>query len=161
MKTVYLEVFQEVLHFPAITTKKGKWMWFALGPIYWILAFLFAAAVPNLSGLVNVIGGLFGLNFTYTFPGLLFVGYMIQRGAELPGEGFDPATGTTVRHDRGLKRWIRGFMKNFLLNTFTSLYFIGGLVCSGMGTWAGIEGLISIFGPGGTVATSFGCASPV
>jgi hypothetical protein len=40
-------------------------------------------------------------------------------------------------------------------------YFLGGLACSGMGCWAAIEGLIQVFGPGGTVATSFGCASPV
>lgn len=48
MKTVYMEVFQEILHFPVITSKKGKWLWYALGPIYWILAFIVAAAVPNL-----------------------------------------------------------------------------------------------------------------
>lgn len=49
MKTVYLEVFQEIFNFPAITTKKGQWCWYALGPVYWILAFVVAAAVPNLS----------------------------------------------------------------------------------------------------------------
>lgn len=49
MKTVYLEVFQEIFNFPAITTRKGQWCWYALGPVYWILAFVVAAAVPNLS----------------------------------------------------------------------------------------------------------------
>lgn len=52
MKTVYIEVFQEILHFPAITTKRGKSLWFALGPIYWALAFVVAAAVPNLRSVV-------------------------------------------------------------------------------------------------------------
>ncbi|KAI7538754.1 amino acid transporter-like protein [Hortaea werneckii] len=161
MKTVYLEVFQEIFNFPAITTRKGQWCWYALGPVYWILAFVVAAAVPNLNGIVNLIGGLFGLNFTYSLPGIMFVGYLVQRGASLPGEGFDPVTGQTTRHDSGVKRWVRGYKKHFFINTFTTLYFLAGLACSGMGTWAAIEGLIQVFGPGGTVATSFGCAVPV
>ena len=91
----------------------------------------------------------------------MFVGYLVQRGASLPGEGFDPVTGQTTRHDSGMKRWVRGYKKHFFINTFTTLYFLAGLACSGMGTWAAIEGLIQVFGPGGTVATSFGCAVPV
>ncbi|KAI7164959.1 amino acid transporter-like protein, partial [Hortaea werneckii] len=161
MKTVYLEVFQEIFNFPAITTRKGQWCWYALGPVYWILAFVVAAAVPNLNGIVNLVGGLFGLNFTYSLPGIMFVGYLVQRGASLPGEGFDPVTGQTTRHDSGMKLWVRGYKKHFFINTFTTLYFLAGLACSGMGTWAAIEGLIQVFGPGGTVATSFGCAVPV
>lgn len=112
-------------------------------------------------GIVNLVGGLFGLNFTYSLPGIMFVGYLVQRGASLPGEGFDPVTGQTTRHDSGMKRWVRGYKKHFFINTFTTLYFLAGLACSGMGTWAAIEGLIQVFGPGGTVATSFGCAVPV
>jgi len=50
MKTVYLEVFQQVFKFPPITTKKGQILWYCLGPVYWILAFLVAAAVPNING---------------------------------------------------------------------------------------------------------------
>ncbi|KAI7306026.1 amino acid transporter-like protein [Hortaea werneckii] len=161
MKTVYLEVFQEIFNFPSITTRKGQWCWYALGPVYWILAFVVAAAVPNLNGIVNLVGGLFGLNFTYSLPGIMFVGYLVQRGASLPGEGFDPVTGQTTRHDSGMKSWMRGYKKYFFINTFTTLYFLAGLACSGMGTWAAIEGLIQVFGPGGTVATSFGCAVPV
>ncbi|EEP77878.1 predicted protein [Uncinocarpus reesii 1704] len=161
MKTVYIEVFQEVFKFPPITTKKGRWMWYALGPVYWIIAFLVAAAVPNLNGISGIIGALLILNFTYTFPAFLYVGYRCQADAALPGEGFDPVTGITTRHDNGWKRWVRGFKKNWHFNTVNVIYGLGGLVCSGMGSWAAIEGLIAVFGPGGTVATSFGCAPPV
>jgi hypothetical protein len=161
MKTVYIEVFQQAFHFPEITSKKGKLLWYALGPIYWALAFVFAAAVPNLNGISGLVGALLILNFTYTFPALLYVGYRCQVDAALPGEGFDPSTRMTIRHDSGWKRWVRGFMKNWHINTLSVIYFLGGLVCSGMGSWAAIVGLIQIFGPGGTVATSFGCASPV
>lgn len=161
MKTVYIEVFQQAFGFPEISSKKGRWMWYLLGPLYWILAFIVAAAVPNLNGISGLVGALLILNFTYTFPALLYVGYRCQMDAALPGEGFDPATGVTVRHDTGVKRWVRGFKKYWYVNTFNFIYFLGGLVCSGMGSWAAIEGLIAVFGPGGTIATSFGCASPV
>ena len=161
MKTVYIEVFQEVFKFPPITTRKGRWMWYALGPVYWIVAFLVAAAVPNLNGIAGLVGALLILNFTYTFPAFLYLGYRCQADAALPGEGFNPETGVTTRLDSGWKRWARGFRKNWHINTVNLIYGLGGLVCSGMGAWAAIDGLKLIFGPGGTVATSFGCAAPV
>lgn len=161
MKTVYIEVFEQAFKFPPITSKKGRILWYALGPAYWILAFVVAAAVPNLNGISGLVGALLILNFTYTFPALLYLGYRCQLDAILPGEGFDAATGITTRHDSGMKRWTRGFMKHWYLNTFNVIYFLGGLVCSGMGTWAAVEGLIAVFGPGGTEATSFGCGAPV
>lgn len=160
MKTVYIEVFQEVCHFPPIITKKGKLLWFVLGPLYWILAFIIAASVPNLNGIVNFVGGIFSLNFTYSFPAIMYLGFKIQDGAGLDGEGFDPITGVTTRHDAGFKRWVRGFKKTWFISIPVALYACAGLACSGMGTWAAIEGLIQIFGPGGTDATSFGCKSP-
>ena len=113
MKTVYIEVFQEVFHFPPIASKRGRWIWYGLGPIYWVLAFLIAAAVPNLNGIVSFIGGLLSLNFTYTFPGAVSLGLLVHHGAELPEENFDPATGVTYYIDSGYKRLVRGFMKKW------------------------------------------------
>jgi hypothetical protein len=161
MKTVYIEVFQQIFKFPEITTPKGRWMWYGLGPLYWVIAFIVAAAVPNINGISGLVGALLILNFTYTFPAILYIGFRCQIDAELPGEGFDPHTGVTTRLDSGWKRWVRGYKKNWHINTFNVFYFLGGLACSGMGCWAAIEGLIQVFGPGGTVATAFGCDSPV
>lgn len=161
MKTVYLEVFQDILHFPPISTRKGRICWFGLGPVYWILAFVLAASVPNLNTIVNLVGGLFSLNFTYSIPAFMFLAYNIQKGAILEGEGFNPETGVTTRHDAGMKRFIRGFMKQWYMNIPFALYFLAGLACSGMGTWAAIEGAIAVFAPGGTIATSWGCSVPI
>jgi hypothetical protein len=136
-------------------------LWYGLGPLYWIIAFLIAAAVPNLTGIVNFIGGLLSINFTYALPGAVYLGWSIQEGALLPGEEFDPTTGETAHQDSGIKRWTRGFMKRWYVNIPCLAYSLAALACSGMGTWAAVEGLIGIFGPGGTVATSFGCQSPV
>ena len=161
MKTVYLEVFQEVFNFPPISTKKGKILWYCLGPVYWALAFLIAAAVPNINGIVSLVGALFMINFTYSFPACIYLGWLVQKAAALPGEGFDPATRVTTRHDNGMKRWMRGWKKTWYISTPTFVYILAGFACCGMGTWAAIEGLIAQFGPGGTVATSFGCPVPV
>lgn len=91
----------------------------------------------------------------------MYVGYRIKEDARLPGEGFDPATRVTTRLDEGWSRWWRGFRKHGLVNLGGVLFACGGLACCGMGAWSAIESLIALFGPGGTVATSFGCAVPV
>lgn len=161
MKTVYVEVFQSALKFPAITTRKGRWLWYALGPMYWILAFIVAGSVPNLNGISGIVSSVFLVNFTYTFPGLAYLGYRIQVSAKLDGEGFDPYTRVVTRHDTGMKRWVRGFLKGWPQTVPTFIYFLCGLACSGMGTWAAVEGLIAVFGPGGTVAVSWGCPVPL
>jgi hypothetical protein len=153
MKTIYLEVFQQAFGFPSISTRKGKIAWYCLGPIYWILAFVVAASVPNIGGIVSFVGALFMINFTYSFPGMLILGHIVQKAAALPGEGFNPYTRVTTRLDTGMKRWTRGFKKSWKKSLPLVIYVLLGLACCGMGIWAAIEGLISVFGPGGTVAT--------
>lgn len=160
MKTVYIEVGQEICGLPPITTKRGKWLWWGLGPIYWILAFVVAMSVPQFSAFTNFIGGLFSLNFTYSFSGFMYAAYHIKEGARLPGEGYDPVTGVTTRHDQGMKRWIRGFKKSWYISLPSILYTMAGLATSGMGTWAAIEALISAFAPAGSVLTSWTCTNP-
>lgn len=161
MKTVYIEVFQEILNFPPITTRKGRWMWYALGPVYWIVAFIVAASVPNLNGVSGLVGALLILNFTYTFPAILYVGYSCHIGARLSGEGFNPITRVTTRLDNGWRRWVRGYSQNLWLNIASTLYAMGGLTLSGMGSWAAIEALIVFFSGASSIATSWGCAAPV
>lgn len=73
MKTVYVEVCQEILGMPPITSKKGRYLWWGLGPVYWILAFVLAMSVPVFPAFTNLVGGLFSLNFTYSFSGIMCV----------------------------------------------------------------------------------------
>lgn len=160
MKTVYIEVFQAAFGFPSIMTKRGRFMWYALGPIYWVVAFIVAASVPNLAGVSGLVGALLILNFTYTFPGILYVGFNSQIGAQLPGEGFDPATRITTRLDNGWRRWVRGYFKYWHINIASTLYFMGGLALSGMGSWAAINALIVWANGKSSIATSWGCAVP-
>lgn len=159
MKTVYVEVGQEICGLPPITSPKGRKLWWALGPVYWIVAFVLAMSVPQFSAFTNLVGGLFSLNFTYSFSGIMYAAYQIQRGAKLEGEGFDPATGVTTRLDGGMKRWIRGFMKTWYITLPVILYSMAGLATSGMGSWAAILGLETAF-DGGSVLTSWTCVNP-
>lgn len=160
MKVVYLHIGQEIFKLPPMHTKKGYWYWLALGPLYWIVAWVFSMSVPNFNGITAVVAGVFSLNFTYSIPAIMYVAFAIQKGAALPGEGFDPHTGETTRLDSGVKRYMRGLRKTWWHSIPATLFAMGGLASSGMGTWAAIEGLIAVFGPGGTIQTSWGCAGP-
>ncbi|KAJ6109203.1 hypothetical protein N7486_001437 [Penicillium sp. IBT 16267x] len=160
MKTVYIEVGQELFHAPPITSTKGKYLWWGLGPLYWILAFVIAMSIPQFGAFTNFVGGLFSLNFTYSFSGVMYLGYMIHEGARLPGEGFDPYTGETTRHDSGAKRWCRGFVKNWYMTIPVLIFTCAGFAASGMGTWAAVSALEAAFGPGGSLTTSWTCTNP-
>lgn len=160
MKVVYLEVGQELFGLPPISTKKGKYLWWSLGPLYWIIAFVVAMSVPQFSAFTNFVGGLFSLNFTYSFSGFMYLAFKVYEGASLPGEGFNPSTGVTTRHDSGFKRHVRGFRKMWYITIPVLIYTCAGLAASGMGTWAAVEGLMAAFGPGGSVLTSWTCTNP-
>ncbi|KAJ6013812.1 hypothetical protein N7540_008403 [Penicillium herquei] len=159
MKIIYLEVGQEIFRLPPITTKRGKILWWSLGPLYWIIAFVVSMSIPQFESFTNFVGGLFSLNFTYSFSGIMFLGLVIQEGARLPGEGFDPSTGETIRFDSGYKRWVRGFTKAWYLSVPVTIFTGAGLAASGMGTWAAVLALKAAFGPSGSVVTSWTCTN--
>jgi hypothetical protein len=87
-----------------LTTNTEKLIWVGIIPIYWSLAYMISAAIPNFFALSSLVASLCILQFNYTFPPMLYLGYCMKVGAALPGEGFNPATEQVVRHDRGLKR---------------------------------------------------------
>lgn len=99
-------------------------------------------------------------NFTYAFPALLKIGFDIKKGAMLPDEHFNETTRKYVRLDNGLKRWIRGYKKTWMLTTANIIYMLGALVVCGMGCYSAISALMSAFGDGATATTAFSCISP-
>ncbi|OLN88986.1 N amino acid transport system protein 6 [Colletotrichum chlorophyti] len=161
MKVLYIELLQGVFGAPALTESAGKMLWAAVIPVYWALAFVVGAAVPQFSLVSGFIGALFILSFTYSLPALLALGYRIRRDAMLPDEErFDPVTGTYGYVDSGFRRYWRGFLKRPTFNGWNIVYMLGGLVTTALGMYSSIEGLIEAFN-GKSQATSFGCASPV
>ncbi|CZS88641.1 related to neutral amino acid permease [Rhynchosporium graminicola] len=160
VKVLYNNLFIDFFHAPPLTSKKGKMLWVAIIPVYWSLAFIVAAAIPNFFGFTGLVAAVCILQFTYTFPPLLYLGFSVKRGAELPGEGFDAATGRVVRLDGGVRRWIRGFLKGrWWLNVWHVVFFMGSLATAGLGSYSAIEALIDAFKNPQT--TAFTCHSPL
>ncbi len=159
VKVLYNNVFVDFFNAPPLTSKRGKLYWALIIPVYWSIAFIIAAAIPNFFGLTAIVAAVCILQFTYTFPPMFYVAYCIKKGAALPGEGFHPSTGL-VRHDGGITRLIRGFMAGaWWLNVWNVLYVLGALVTAGLGSYSAIEGLIAAFSVPGINA--FTCTSPL
>ncbi|KAI0838569.1 transmembrane amino acid transporter protein-domain-containing protein [Hypoxylon sp. FL0890] len=160
LKVVYVEVFHQLLKFPDLTTKTGKLWWAVMIPVYWVVAFIVGAAVPQFSYIVGLVGALFILSFAYTFPAWLAVGYWIKKDAMIEEEErFDPATNTYNYVDHGWKRWKRGFMKKPFFNAFNIFYFLGALVTCALGCYSSIESLRLAFES--NIATSLSCLPPL
>lgn len=162
IKVIYQNIVQDLFHGPPLTTKKGKMFWIALVPIYWAVAFIIGAAVPQFTAVTSMVSATCILQFTYTFPAILYVGIKVQEDAMLPEEVFDPATGTVNRVDswRQWSRWRRGvFSKQWYFKIFNFLFFLMSLTTAGLGMYASGESIREAFESGHS--TSFSCHSPL
>ncbi|KAJ7241032.1 hypothetical protein B0H12DRAFT_47901 [Mycena haematopus] len=157
---IYNNIFVEIFRAPNLTTPVGKWLWAGLIPVYWAIAFVLAAGIPNFSGLTSVVAAFCILHFTYTFPPMLSLMFWMKRHALQEGEGFDPATGQTIRHDSGFRRMARGFMaRRWWVNVANIIYMLGALALGGLGAYSAIIILKTAFQENRT--TSFVCKSPL
>ncbi|KAG0650724.1 hypothetical protein D0Z07_2310 [Hyphodiscus hymeniophilus] len=161
IKVLYQTIMIDLLNLPPLSSKKGKWIWVGLVPIYWSIAFLIGSAIPQVSNLSGLVASICVLQFSYTFPPLLQLGLNLQIDGMLPeaGEGFDPVTGVTTRTDRGMKRWLRAYMKKPLLNTFNILFMLASISIAVLGIWASCVGLKLAYAT--RPKSSFSCSSPV
>lgn len=146
IKVFYNNILMDIFNAPPLITRRGKIFYAAIVPIWWIIAFIIAAAIPDYFGFVSVISASMLLNLTYTLPPLFAVGYDMQKNAlrESDGEGFDPITGQVTRHGTTVQRWTRGFLSGGPLsvakNAWHVLYFFASLSMCGLGMYAAIEG---------------------
>jgi hypothetical protein len=142
-----------------LTIRSGKLIWVGIIPIYWAVAFVIGAAIPDFSGFTGIVAATCILNFTYTFPPMLHFGYAVLRNASEKEPGFDPASGVVDVQDRGLKRWSNAFFgTRWYMNVFNVLYFLGALALCGLGTWASAEQLKQAYAQ--PEFNAFSCLSP-
>ncbi|KAI9842947.1 MAG: hypothetical protein M1837_006684 [Sclerophora amabilis] len=161
IKVLYVNIFQEIFNGPGLNTRAGKLLWVVMVPIYWALAFIIASAIPQFSALSAILGASCIMQFTYTFPPLLTLGFAIKQDAILPNETFDPATGHLInQQDSGLRRWTRGFSKRWPTKILHILYFLGSATTAILGIYSAALGLVSSYS-GVNATSSFGCKSPV
>ena len=160
IKVIYNNILMEIFHAPAWNTRSGRILWIIIVPLYWILAFIVAASIPDFFGLTSITAAVCFVQFTYTFPALIGLGFFVKQNAMAGEEAFDPATGALRRHDAGLKRWVRGFLgKRWWLNVLLLLYILGSLAVSGLGAYSAIVGLIAAFKL--PQINAFTCVSPL
>jgi hypothetical protein len=150
-----LAIVEGIFHGPPLTSRRGHVIWAGMVFLYWSLAFVVGAAIPQvqtISGLVAAVcimqvrtsvlnrgPTLTRLQFTYTFPPLLVWGYLRKRG-QLAG-----AEPLRLKHK--LFEWA-----NFLLFLASA-----AMACLGMyGSGTAIKLTFQ-----SAVATSFGCTPPV
>ncbi|TVY83168.1 hypothetical protein LSUE1_G004759 [Lachnellula suecica] len=144
IKVFYNNIMIDVFNTPPLTTARGKLLYASIVPIWWIIAFVIAAAIPDYFGFVSVMAASTLLNLTYTLPPFFALGFDIQKNAMRAGEGFDPTTGEVRREHSTIKRWARGFFSGGLfqiaINVWHVVYFLASLSMCGLGMYAAIEG---------------------
>lgn len=131
---------------PPLNSHRGKLFYASIVPVWWALAFVIAAAIPDYFGFVSVISASMLLNLTYTLPPLFALGYDIQRNAIQAdkGEGFNPATGEIFRSKSTIRRWTYGFFRGgwfqVSINIWHIIYFLASLSMCGLGMYSAIVG---------------------
>ncbi|KAH6676429.1 transmembrane amino acid transporter protein-domain-containing protein [Halenospora varia] len=160
VKVMYVNVLQELFNAPPLTTKKGKWLWVGLIPIYWALAFVICVAIPHFSYISGLVGAVYILQFTNTFPPIPMLGSDIKKSAILPLETFDTVTRSFTRTDDGITKWARDFMQKGYVNAFNVFFVLGAATTAILGIYSSVVSLIAGFEEK-TIATSFRCAAPV
>ncbi len=144
IKVFYNNILMDIFKAPPLITRRGKIFYAAIVPVWWTVAFIIAAAIPDYFGFVSVISSSMLLNLTYSLPPLFALGYDMQKNALQEGEGFDPITGEVARNGTTAQRWRRGFMSGgpvrIAQNVWHVIYFLASLSMCGLGMYAAIEG---------------------
>lgn len=146
IKVLYNNVLIDIFDAPPLITRRGKILYAAIVPVWWSIAFIIAAAIPDYFGFVSIMAASTLLNLTYTLPPFFALGFDIQRHAiraEM-GEGFDPITGAVERNGSNVQRYIRGFLGGgpwqVAINIWHVVYFLASLSMCGLGMYAAIQG---------------------
>ena len=171
IKVFYNNILMDIFNAPPLVTRRGKYFYAGIVPIWWIIAFIIAAAIPDYFGFVSVISASTLLNLTYTLPPLFALGYDMQKNA---GD-FDPATGQVSRRRTLWKGFVSGGPLQVAKNVWHVLYFFASLSMCGLGMYAAVQGSVYAFGFGRTMLifirmidafekpqlNSFSCVSPL
>lgn len=159
MKVLYQGFLVPNLRFPMLMTKSGALVWAVFIVAYWAIAFVIARGIPIINDLVSLIGALCIINFSYTFPFLFTLVYLIRKDAASL-DSFDSRTDTTTLHDTWMSwsRWRRGFFtgrSHTALRGVLALLTLCSLTLSGLGMYGAITEIIDDVST--NLAKGFGC----
>ncbi|KAL9064071.1 MAG: hypothetical protein Q9157_007969 [Trypethelium eluteriae] len=159
IKVLYANIGRDLFNWPVLESRKGKLIFIPFVPIYWALAFVVTVSIPQFSNFSALVGAACILQFTYTFPPILLLGFKAQHDSILPEEKFDPQTGRVERVDNGMKRWVRGLRKDALVNLWDLVYFLGAVVTAILGMYSAIKSMAVNYNSNPNL-TGWGCNSP-
>ena len=141
IKVFYNNVLVDIFNTPLLTSKRGKIIYAMIVPIWWITAFIIAAAIPAYIYFTSIMAASCLLNLCYTIPPVLALGYDIKRHTL---GVFDPAVGRISRGSVGVGRYVKGFFAGGVLqigiNVWHVLFFLASLGLCGLGMYASVEG---------------------
>lgn len=126
----YENVLREYFKAPSMLSSKGRYYWSATVIAYWALAWVIGSAIPSINALVTLVGAACILQFTYTFPPILALGFWMQIDAGKADNPWAPgmAPGSNrIDTWRDKSRWIRGlqrywYVKVLLVSTTSIKY---------------------------------------
>ena len=142
---------------PPITSKAGRILYGITVPIYWTIAYVIAAAIPDYFAFVSIVAAFCILQFSYTFPPMIHLVYSMQMNG---GGTFDPATGQTTRSHHGVGRYVHGFFARYWYwNVWHVIYTGGCLVTAGLGAYVAIVAMKEAFAAA-PQSNAYTCTSP-
>lgn len=161
VKLIYHNILRTYFRAPTLSSKRGSYLWSILVIFYWAIAWVIGSAIPNISALSTLIGAACILQFTYTFPPLLLLGWWMQKDACEGDRPWEPGMAkwqNRVDTWRQGSRWKRGLKKHWYVKVFLFLLFLSSLSLCGLGMYAGIEGAIEAYAKKAT--TAYSCRAP-
>ena len=164
LKVIFNNILVGLLRLPDLSTARGKVLWAAYVPAYWSVAFVIATAIPQVSNLGGLIASACVLQFSFTFPPLMMVGYNVRRdgaAATVSEAGKqDPSStqGGKKSEERGW-RWIwRGYRTKLVWNLFNTVLGLAGFTLAILGIYSSSYQIKQSYSAG--ASTSFSCANP-
>ncbi|KAF9063690.1 transmembrane amino acid transporter protein-domain-containing protein [Rhodocollybia butyracea] len=170
IKVAYYNIVEDWFKGPALVSRAGRFIWIGMVLVYWSLAFVVGSAIPQVATVSGIVAAICIMQFTYSFPPLMMLGYKMKIAAAglleedaLPlGEVIDMNTPSKDPGDtwRQWSRWRRAFFSGkWYLNVFNLFLFLASLAMACLGMFGSGKAIQQTFLHG--AATSFGCTSPV
>ncbi|KZT67531.1 oligopeptide transporter protein [Daedalea quercina L-15889] len=149
IKVAYYSIVEEMFHGPPLNSRKGRFIWTGMVLLYWALAFIVGAAIPQVQTISGLVAAVCIMQFTYTFPPALIFGFYFIK------DGRDPSTGT-INWRAGI---FAGSPWKVLFKIFNFFLALAALSMACLGMYGSGTAIKLTFET--SQATSFGCTPPV
>ncbi|KAK2467304.1 hypothetical protein APHAL10511_000539 [Amanita phalloides] len=182
IKTIYTNVIEDMLKGPRLLSPKGRIVWAGIdrghllgdwsvfNPLCrvrpsnrFITAFVIGSAIPQIQTVIGLLSAIAIMQFSYTFPPLLWFGYQVMTDAMSADKAYVPCNDTNRQKDTwsDWSRWRRGlFGGRWYLKGFNLALGLAGIATACLGMWGAGEAMKATFAITGAT-TSFGCTAPV